>query len=198
MPFWNSTRSEGRLMPERRVLGVDPGTARMGYAVVRQDGGRLQLLSCGVIETSSASPLPARLALLYDGLLEVIEEFQPTELAIEELFFNRNVQSALSVGQARGVALLAAAHRDLPVYSYTPLQVKEAVTGFGRARKEQIQEMVRVLLDLRSIPQPDDAADAAAIGVCHLNSVVGRELYERLSPKPPPRSPVIDPSRGAP
>ena len=164
----------------RSVLGIDPGTARMGYAVVRQDGSRLNLLSCGVIETTSTSPMPTRLAVLYDALVALIDKFEPTELAVEELFFNRNVQSALSVGQARGVALLAAAHRRLPVYDYTPLQVKESVTGFGRARKEQIQEMVRVLLDLKSVPQPDDAADAAAIGVCHLHSAAGRDLYQNL------------------
>jgi crossover junction endodeoxyribonuclease RuvC len=164
----------------RCVLGIDPGTARMGYAVVRQDGGQLSLLTCGVIETSSELPLEERLALLYDGLTRVIDEFQPTELAIEELFFNRNVRSALSVGQARGVALLAAAHRHLGVHNYTPLQVKEAVTGFGRARKEQIQEMVRVLLGLTVVPQPDDAADAAALAVCHVNSATGRQLYNNL------------------
>ncbi len=162
------------------MLGVDPGTARMGYAVVRQDGGQLSLLTCGVLETASTLSLEERLCELYDGLLRVIDAFQPAELAIEDLFFNRNVRSALSVGQARGVALLAAAHRHLSVHHYTPLQVKEAVTGFGRARKEQIQEMVRVLLSLATAPEPDDAADAAALAVCHLNSAAGRERYHAL------------------
>lgn len=152
----------------------------MGYAVVRQDGGQLSLLTCGVVETASTLPLEERLRLLYDGLLGVIDEFRPTELAIEDLFFNRNVRSALSVGQARGVALLAAAHRHLSVHHYTPLQVKEAVTGFGRARKEQIQEMVRVLLGLATAPEPDDAADAAALALCHVNSASGREHYYAL------------------
>ncbi len=164
----------------RCVLGVDPGTARMGYAVIRQDGGQVNLLTCGVIETASASPLEERLSALYSGILQIIDEFRPTELAIEELFFNRNVRSALSVGQARGVALLAAAHRQLRVFHYTPLEVKEAVTGFGRARKEQVQEMVRVLLGLSAIPEPDDAADAAALALCHVNSASGRERYDRL------------------
>ncbi|HVC34606.1 MAG TPA: crossover junction endodeoxyribonuclease RuvC [Chloroflexota bacterium] len=164
----------------RCALGVDPGTARMGYAVIRQDGGALVLLTCGVFETSSSLALSERLAILYAGLLQVIDEFRPTEVAIEDLFFNRNVRSALSVGQARGVALLAAAHRGLAVYDYTPLHVKQSIAGFGRARKEQIQEMVRVLLGLTSIPQPDDAADAAAIAVCHLNSAAGRDLYKSL------------------
>ncbi len=165
----------------RRVLGVDPGTARMGYAVVHQSGERLQLLTCGALETASSLPLQDRLALLYDGLKDLVDAWHPTELAIEDLFFNRNVRSALSVGQARGVALLLAAHRGLTVSSYTPLQVKEAVTGFGRARKEQIQEMVRVLLDLTYVPQPDDAADAAALAVCHLNSAAGREAIRQLT-----------------
>lgn len=179
MPSWSSTRSDGRVKP-RSVLGVDPGTALMGFAVISQDGDRLRLLTCGVLETPSTLPLADRLARLYDGLLRVIDEFSPTELAVEELFFNRNVRSALSVGQARGVALLAAAHRGLAVHSYTPLQVKESITGFGRARKGQIQEMVRILLDLSAVPRPDDAADAAALALCHLNSAAGRELYERL------------------
>ncbi|MGH2460106.1 MAG: crossover junction endodeoxyribonuclease RuvC [Chloroflexota bacterium] len=164
-----------------RVLGVDPGTARMGYAVVHQDNDHLRLLTCGVLETSSVLPLQDRLAILYAGLTRIIDEWQPTELAIEDLFFNRNVRSALSVGQARGVALLAAAHRGLAVCNYTPLQVKESVTGFGRARKEQIQEMARVLLNLDSVPQPDDAADAAALAICHLNSAAGREVLRQLS-----------------
>jgi crossover junction endodeoxyribonuclease RuvC len=166
----------------RSALGIDPGTALMGYAVVREEGPALQLACCGALETTSELSLPARLGVLYDGLLRIIDEYQPTELAVEELFFNRNVRSALSVGQARGIALLAAQHRGLPVYGYTPLQVKEAVAGFGRARKEQIQEMVRVLLDLPFVPQPDDAADAAAIAVCHLHSAGARELLAALVP----------------
>lgn len=164
----------------RRALGVDPGTARMGYAVVSSEGHDLVLLTVGILETSSQSPLPERLRDLYGGILRIIDEHHPTELAVEELFFNRNVQSALSVGQARGVVLLAAAQRGLAVSGYTPLQVKLAVTGFGRARKEQIQEMIRVLLHLNTIPRPDDAADAAALAVCHLNSAAGRELMEQL------------------
>lgn len=164
----------------RCALGVDPGTARMGYAVVVQEADVLRLLTVGVLQTSSESPLPERLRDLYEGMARIIDEHHPAELAVEELFFNRNVQSALSVGQARGVVLLAAAQRGLVVFGYTPLQVKQAVTGFGRARKEQIQEMVRVLLHLDAVPQPDDAADAAALAVCHLNSASGHELIERL------------------
>jgi len=165
----------------RCALGIDPGTARMGYAVVQQEGSALKLRCCGALQTASELALQDRLRLLYDGVLGLIDQYHPGELAIEDLFFNRNVRSALSVGQARGVVLLAAAHRGLTVTSYTPLQVKQAVTGFGRARKEQIQEMVRILLGLSAIPQPDDAADAAALALCHLNSAAGREVLDRLA-----------------
>jgi crossover junction endodeoxyribonuclease RuvC len=153
----------------------------MGYAIVREDRSSLTLIAAGTLETSSELPLERRLGRLYDGLVELCQLHQPTDVAIEELFFNRNVRSALSVGQARGVALLVAAHRDLAVHSYTPLQVKEAVTGYGRARKEQIQEMVRVLLNLSAILRPDDAADAAAIAICHLNSASARAAIEAAS-----------------
>ena len=165
----------------RCALGIDPGTALMGYAVVEQQGNELKLHCCGVLQTASDLALPERLRRLYDGILGVIDEYHPSELAIEDLFFNRNVQSALSVGQARGVALLAAAHRELTVSAYTPLQVKQAVTGFGRARKGQVQEMVRILLNLRAAPEPDDAADAAALAICHLNSATGRAILNGLA-----------------
>jgi crossover junction endodeoxyribonuclease RuvC len=147
----------------------------MGYAVVDQSGSSLALVVCGTLETATELPLEMRLANLYDGLIGLCKEYRPLDVAVEELFFNRNVRSALSVGQARGVALLAAAHRGLTVHSYTPLQVKEAVTGYGRARKEQIQEMVRILLNLSAAPRPDDAADAAAIAICHLNGSSTRD-----------------------
>jgi crossover junction endodeoxyribonuclease RuvC len=156
----------------------------MGYAVVEQVGNTLRLRTIGTLETASDLSLPERLRRLYEGVLQLIDAFQPTELAVEELFFNRNVRSALSVGQARGVALLAAAHRGRPVESYTPLQVKESVTGFGRAKKDQIQEMVRILLGLSTIPRPDDAADAAAIAICHLTSANARDTYARLAAPP--------------
>lgn len=167
----------------------------MGYAVVRQVREDLSLIACGAIETSSALSLSDRLALLYDGVLAIIDAHHPTELAVEELFFNRNVRSALSVGQARGVALLAGQHRGLSAHGYTPLEVKLAVTGFGRARKEQIQEMVRVLLGLSYIPEPDDAADAAAIAVCHLNSTGTAELLQRVIPEHKPTTRVARSTR---
>lgn len=153
---------------ERRViLGVDPGTAILGYGVVLVEGEGLEAVDFGVLTTPAALPLTSRLLLLFDGLTRIIEETKPSEVAIEQLFFAKNVQSALAVGQARGVALLAAARRGLPVSEYTPLQVKQAVAGYGRATKIQVQSMVQVMLSLREIPQPDDAADALAIALCH-------------------------------
>ncbi len=151
----------------------------MGYAVVSQSGGTLNLLGYGALITPADLELSRRLKLLYEDILRIVDEWRPTELAIEELFFNRNVRSALSVGQARGVALLAAAHRDLAVYGYTPLEVKRAMTGYGRARKEQVQTMMRILLRTDDILRPDDVADAAAIAVCHLNTVGMRDLIRR-------------------
>jgi crossover junction endodeoxyribonuclease RuvC len=171
----------------RTALGVDPGTALMGYAVVRQDGQDLTLLACEALVTTHELPLASRLKALYDGLLRVIDDHGPTELAVEELFFNRNVRSALAVGQARGIVLLAGANRGMAVHSYTPLQVKSAISGYGRAQKEQVQDMVRILLRLEVAPQPDDAADAAAIAVCHLHTTSNRQLIDQLTIQPSPK-----------
>jgi crossover junction endodeoxyribonuclease RuvC len=161
----------------------------MGYAVVRQDGQRLELLACEALVTTNELPMASRLKCLDATLTRVIDAYEPTELAIEELFFNRNVQSALAVGQARGIAMLAGANRGLTVFSYTPLQVKSAISGYGRAQKQQIQEMVRILLQLSAAPQPDDAADAAAIAVCHLNTTSNLTLIDQLTiPTPQKRA----------
>ncbi len=154
----------------RLALGIDPGTAVMGYGLVAYEEDQLEPIEFGVITTPQGLSLANRLQILYRELSAIIDRTRPTETAIEELFFSRNVQSALAVGQARGVAILAAANHGLPVNEYTPLQVKQSIVGYGRARKEQIQEMVRVLLDLPDIPQPDDAADALALAICHLHS----------------------------
>jgi crossover junction endodeoxyribonuclease RuvC len=149
------------------VLGVDPGTAILGYGVVAVEGDELSAIEYGVLTTPSSLPLTTRLLSLFDGLSAVIDRTSPSEAAVEQLFFARNVQSALAVGQARGVVLLTAARGSIPVSEYTPLQVKQAVAGYGRATKEQVQQMVRVMLRLQEIPQPDDAADALAIAICH-------------------------------
>ncbi|NIO70527.1 MAG: crossover junction endodeoxyribonuclease RuvC [Anaerolineae bacterium] len=152
------------------VLGIDPGTAITGYGLVKGEGDDLTLVAYGAITTSSDWPLPERLQRIYRELTALIEDQQPTAAAVEELFFSKNVRTALSVGQARGVALLAAANAGLPIHEYTPLQVKQAIAGYGRATKDQVQQMVRMLLALDSVPQPDDAADAIAVAICHIHS----------------------------
>ena len=153
------------------VLGIDPGTAITGYGLVREIGGRqAELVDYGVIRTPSGQPMAQRLKQLFHDLTNVIAEHRPDEAAVEELFFSRNVTTALSVGQARGVALLAAAEAGLPVHEYKPREIKQAVVGYGNASKEQIQQMVRVLLGIDEIPRPDDAADAVAVAICHIHS----------------------------
>ena len=153
-----------------RVLGIDPGTAITGYGVVGEVQGELQPLAFGVIKTPADQPLPRRLQSIYRAISDLAEEWKPTAAAVEELFFSRNVRTAMSVGQARGVALLALADAGLDVAEYTPLAIKQAVTGYGNADKAQIQEMVRLLLRLEKVPRPDDAADALAVAICHLHS----------------------------
>jgi crossover junction endodeoxyribonuclease RuvC len=152
------------------VLGIDPGTAITGYGLVREDDRGLALVDCGAITTPSGQPLATRLQMIYQGLAGVIDEHHPESAAVEELFFSRNVRTALSVGQARGVVLLALADAGLPIYEYKPLEVKQAIAGYGGAGKQQVQEMVRLLLNLDQVPQPDDAADAVAVAVCHIHS----------------------------
>ena len=154
----------------RVALGVDPGTAIIGYAVVMAQGSDLQLLVCDVITTPAKMPLAGRLQLIYTGLSTIIATYKPQEAALEELFFAKNARTAMTVGQARGVAMLALANGGLPISEYTPKQVKQAITGYGSADKDQVGEMVRILLKLSAIPKPDDAADAAAIAICHLNT----------------------------
>lgn len=154
----------------RRALGVDPGSARLGYAIIEEVRGKLSLVVCGVIETSKSQATPERLLRLYHDLAEIVREHGPTEMAVEELFFAKNTTTIISVGQARGVALLVAAEAKLRVCEYKPMHVKQAVHGYGLATKDQVGEMVRVLLRLPSVPKPDDAADAAAIAICHLHT----------------------------
>lgn len=156
--------------PVRVILGLDPGTAITGYGLIRYDGQSLTPIVYGVITTPAHTPLPVRLRTIHHELTVLIAQHRPTEAAVEELFFARNVRTAVAVGQARGVVLLTLAEADLPVHEYTPLQVKQAVAGYGQAAKSQVQEMVRLLLGLAAIPQPDDAADALAVAICHAHS----------------------------
>jgi len=163
----------------RITLGVDPGTATVGYAVVVEDRSKLKLLVCDVIRTLPSTPFPERLRQIFHGLSAVIAEYHPADCAVEELFFARNASSAIAVGQGRGIVLLAAAEAALPVSEYTPMQVKQDVQGYGSATKHQVGEMVRILLGLEAVPKPDDAADAAAIAICHLHSSSISSLYLR-------------------
>lgn len=142
----------------------------MGYGVIEQYRSTLTPITFGVLLTTNVAPMPERLLSLHTRVCQLIAEHAPSAVAVEELFFNRNVRTAIPVGQARGVVLLAAAQAGLPVFEYTPLQVKDAVVGYGRASKDQVQQMVKVLLKLDAIPRPDDAADALAIAVCHAHS----------------------------
>ena len=153
-----------------RVLGIDPGTATTGYGVVEEVNGELKARAFGVIRTQADQPLPVRLQSIYREVKELATEWEPAGAAVEELFFSKNVRTAMSVGQARGVTLLALTDAGLSIAEYTPLTVKQAVTGYGSADKAQIQEMVRLLLGLAEPPKPDDAADALAVAICHLHS----------------------------
>jgi len=156
--------------PTPVILGIDPGTAITGWGVVVERQGTLQALGFGVIRTPSTEALSARLVTIYDELSALLQVHQPDAVAVEELFFSKNARTALSVGHARGVVLLTVAQQQTPLFHYKPSQVKQAVTGYGAADKRQIQEMVRLLLGLDAIPQPDDAADALAVAICHLHS----------------------------
>jgi len=149
------------------VLGIDPGTAIMGYGVIEYKGGRYSPLAYGVWRTPKEMHPAGRLRLLYEEINRMLKEVQPDVVAVEELFFNRNVTTAITVGQARGIVLLAAELHGILVTEYTPLQVKQAVVGYGRAEKQQVQYMVQRILSLQETPKPDDAADALAIAICH-------------------------------
>lgn len=152
-----------------RILGIDPGTAIVGYGVVDKNFNAYTVVDYGCIRTEAHTLMQNRLRELYDGMVLLLKEYEPDEVAIEELFFNRNVTTAISVGQARGVLILAASQLGIPVYEYTPLQIKQSVTGYGKAEKKQVQYMVKSILNLPAVPKPDDVADALAVAVCHSN-----------------------------
>lgn len=152
------------------VVGIDPGTATTGYGFIREENGVIEAIAYGVIITPAKVAQEERLLLIYKQLNELFLLHRPDLGAVEKLFFQRNVTTAIQVGQARGVILLAFAQMGIPVGEYTPLEVKQAVAGYGNAEKIQVQQMVKSILDLREIPRPDDAADALAIAICHLSS----------------------------
>ena len=163
-------------MATQIFLGIDPGIATTGFGVLEVQANRMKLLEIGTILTPAHTPLPDRLYQISMDLQSLIRKHEPQAMAVEELFFNTNAKTAMIVGQARGVILLSAAQHNIPVTSYTPVQVKIAVCGYGRADKKQVQEMVKRLLNLSAIPKPDDAADAAAIAICHAQSYKLRAL----------------------
>ena len=166
-----------------RVLGIDPGSLATGYGVVEHAAAGMQALTWGAVRTSSRQPLPARLKHIYEGLSEVIRVWQPEAAVVEKVFFAENAKAALTLGQARGVALLTVANAALPLVEYSALEIKQAVVGYGRAAKEQVQHMVRVLLSLPTAPRPADAADALAAAICYLHS---HEWQKHLTASPTP------------
>lgn len=153
-----------------RILGIDPGIATIGFAVLDYEKNRFQLVKCGVITTPAHTSLSSRLNRIFDDLSDLIDLFHPDAVSIEELFFNTNITTGISVAHGRGVILLACQRAGIKIYEYTPLQVKQAVAGYGRAEKKQIMEMVKRICGLQAVPRPDDAADAVALAICHARS----------------------------
>ncbi|MGI6728002.1 MAG: crossover junction endodeoxyribonuclease RuvC [Anaerovoracaceae bacterium] len=163
-----------------RILGIDPGFAILGYGIVDMKGNHFSVCGYGAITTKASSEMPDRLKYLYCQLMEIIAEYNPDVVSIEELFFNKNSKTALLVGQARGVAILACANSGVEIYEYTPLQIKQGIVGYGRAEKKQIQHMVKTILNLSEIPKPDDTADALAAAICHGHSAGIRNKLKGL------------------
>ena len=157
-----------------KILGIDPGFAIVGFGLLQVERGENRLLTCGVITTEAGVPMPRRLLQIGEDLEELIRRFEPEVMAVEELFFNTNVTTAIGVAQARGVMLATAERLGVSVVEYTPSQVKQAVVGYGKAEKQQIMEMTKRLLHLPALPKPDDAADAVAIALCHARSATSR------------------------
>ena len=153
-----------------RILGIDPGYAIVGYGIMDYLGNKFKAVDYGAITTEAGEDFPQRLKHIYDSTCILINSYKPDYMAIEELFFNTNVKTAIAVGHARGVLLLAAQNAGIPVFEYTPLQIKQAVTGYGRADKHQVQQMVKMLAGLQKVPSPDDTADAIAVAICHGHS----------------------------
>lgn len=153
-----------------RILGIDPGVAIVGFGVIEYNQNIFKVVDYGKITTPAKTPLPKRLKMVYDSMTELIDTYKPDVVAMEELFFNTNVTTAIAVGHARGVLVLSAENANIPLSEYTPLQIKQAVTGYGRADKNQVQQMVKMFLGLSEVPKPDDTADALAVAICHAHS----------------------------
>ncbi len=158
-------------MRDKKILGIDPGFGIIGYGLIEVQNKAESFVDCGIIKTDSKRPLSERLLEIYEGIRKLIDSLKPDEVAIEELYFFRNVTTAIFVGEARGVIILAFEQKKIPIYEYTPMEVKMAVTGYGKATKRQVQEMVRIMMKMENIPRPDDAADALAIALCHAHQI---------------------------
>ncbi len=159
------------------ILGIDPGIAIVGYGLIECVGNSHRPIEYGCITTDAKLDFPHRLKIVYDELIKIIDTYKPEEMAIEELFFNKNVKTAMKVGQARGVEILAGVNKGLSIYEYTPLQIKQGIVGYGRAEKHQVQEMVKMFLNLKEIPKPDDAADALAVALCHASCLKFKDSF---------------------
>ena len=155
-----------------KILGIDPGTATTGFGLITKEGPKLTKIDCGVISTSKDLDMPKRLSILFNDLQEIVKTHKPDVMSVEKLFFTNNITTAMAVSQARGIVLLVASQNNIPIAEYTPLQVKMSATGYGKATKKQVQEMVKKILKLNVIPKPDDAADALAIAICHSANVI--------------------------
>jgi len=154
-----------------KILGIDPGTRVMGYGVIEGEDSETALVICGALTSPLRSSMGERLSFLYNQLLEIISHHQPDAVAVEQPFVAKNVRSALAIGKAKAIAILAAANKGIPTYEYTPTQIKQRITNYGASSKEQIQEMVRLQLGMAQVPQPNDAADALAVALCHLSEI---------------------------
>ena len=161
-----------------RILGIDPGLGTMGWGVIDTDGVKHRLIQYGAILTQPGQPLPQRLRAVFKGVDQLMVSFKPDEVAFEELFFSKNITTGMMVSAARGVALVAVAERTDNLYEYTPMQIKQAVTSYGKADKQQVQMMVRMMLGMNETPRPDDAADALAVAITHANSMRAGHLFK--------------------
>lgn len=164
------------------ILGFDPGIATVGFGIISLENGRQRAINYGAITTPAKTPLSERLAMIYQDCNQLIDAFEPDAIAIEELFFNTNLKTGIAVAHGRGVLLLCGRQHNIPMYEYTPLQVKQSVVGYGRAEKKQVMDMVKRLLCLEKIPRPDDAADALALAICHARAVSSL-LYDKWGDK---------------
>lgn len=160
------------------ILGIDPGLATLGYGVIESNGGKCRLIQFGAVTTPAGQPMPMRLRAIYQGVGQLMDIYQPEDVAFEELFFSKNITTGMAVSAARGVALVAVAQRTENLYEYTPMQIKQAVTGYGGADKHQVQHMVKLLLHMEEIARPDDAADAIAVALTHANSLHAKSMFK--------------------